>query len=444
MSETKVTKTPGSAEEGLIIQNLIIRPVVRSTQDITTWTNAIKNAEALNPIRVPLYDLYESLLLDGTLKRLIAKRILGVTKTRLLFLDKSGKEDEVMKALISKKAFRDLRKERLKQIMWGITVVELSRKATGELKVFSVPRKHIKPKIGKIVWEQYGQDGIDYRTSPFDKYTCEFGESDDLGLLMSAAQYVIYKRGAFGDWSQYAEIFGMPFREARYDGYNAAVRAQLEQALDAAGSASYAILPKDVEFKLHESTNTANSSELYDSLRRACNEELCILILGQTETTTSSKSSGYAQSQTHAGVEEALNLDDREEELADLNETVLPILANLGYPVLGGKFVHEEVTEQVPKKDKVDIVVKLKTVVKLPMSDDYLYEEFNIPKPDNYDELKAKIEASTTPDPTPPPTAPSPGKQPKKADKKNPKIKLSAWHQMRLRLADFFDLAPNS
>lgn len=444
MAEIKAHKKPGSLEEGVVIQNIVVRPVVRSTQDITSWRIALQTAEALNPIRVPLYDLYDDIMLDATLNRLSGKRILGVTKTKMVFLDKSGKEVPAMQDLIKKKAFRKLRKERMKQKMWGITVAELSKTADGNLRVYSVPRKHIKPNIGRIVFEQYGEDGVNYREDPFSKYVCEFGEPDDLGLLLSAAPYVIYKRGGFGDWSQFAEIFGMPFREARYDGYNNTVRMQLEQALDAAGSAAHIILPKDVDFKLHETKNSANSSDLYNDLRRACNEELCILMLGQTETTTSSKSSGYAQSQTHAGVEDQLNSDDREDELCDFNEVVLPILANLGYPVEGGSFSHQMADEKVSKKDKVDIVVKLKTEAKLPISDEYLYEEFSIPKPDNYDEEKAKLDNPVPVNPPRPPRVIKPIKLPEDGKKKKNKIKLSAWHKIRLKLADFFDLAPES
>lgn len=35
------------------------------------------------------------------------------------------------------------------------------------------------------------------------------------------------------------------------------------------------------------------------------------------------------------------------------------------------------------------IVCRLKNEAGLPIDDDYLYEEFGIPKPDNYDEMKA-------------------------------------------------------
>ena len=142
-------------ERGIVIQNIQVRPIIRQAQDIEKWRNALKYAEAINGVRVTLYDLYEEVLLDGVLKNLMAKRILGVTKTRLKFVDKSGQEVPAIMDLIAKKSFRQLRKEIMLQKFWGIGVIELM-KEMDEFKIYSVPRKHILPKEGKIVKEQYG------------------------------------------------------------------------------------------------------------------------------------------------------------------------------------------------------------------------------------------------------------------------------------------------
>lgn len=388
-STKSAIKKKDESTQGVVIQNIVIRPVVRSSQDIEKWRTALQSAEAINPIRVPLYDLYEDLLLDAVISSLIEKRILGVTKTKLLFVNKNGEDVPDITELTNFSQFRELRRELMLAKFYGITVCELMI-LNGIFKIYNVPRKHIKPEIGKIVYEQYGVDGIDYRMPPYDKYIIEVGKQRDFGLLLKAAPYVIYKRGGFGDWAHYAEIFGMPFREARYDGYNQQVRAQLELALQEAGSAAYAILPKEAEITFHEAKSTQGSSELYNMLRKACNEELSILILGQTETTTSSSSSGYAQSKTHADVEDNINANDREDELSILNEVVKPILSNLGYKVDGGNFIHEPSEEHLTLKDKASVIVQLKRDAGLPIDDDYLYDEFSIPKPTNYNDLKAQ------------------------------------------------------
>jgi phage gp29-like protein len=191
-----------------------------------------------------------------------------------------------------------------------------------------------------------------------------------------------------GNWANFTQLFGMPFREARYSGYNEATRLQIEQGLQSMGSAGYGIFPDDAKIDFHEANNVQANGLLYDTLRKACNEELSMLILGQTGTTiqTPGKLGGE---NTNAQTEDDINADDRKFELAVMNEKVLPILSNLGYKVDAGLFAYEEVREDV-KPTEWQLLNTLKNQIKLPLDDDFIYEIFGIPKPDNYDELKAE------------------------------------------------------
>ena len=444
-TKANVTKKEGGTTQGVTIQNIVIRPAVVKTQDIGTWRSAYQNAIALNPIRVPLYDLFADIKLDTVLSSIIEKRILGVTKSKLTFTDSGGNEVEEMVELISRKQFRRLRKEMMQAKMWGISVLELTR-VNGELNVFSAPRKHIKPNLGKITFEQYGQDGIDYREPPYNKYIFQVGDDDDLGLLLQAAPYVVYKRGGFGDWANYCEMFGIPFREARYDGYNDVVRKQLEQALDAVGSAQYAILPKEAELTIHETANTQGTGMLYDMLRKACNEEMSILILGQSSTTIATPGK-LGNDDTNANTEDDINIDDLADEMSLLNEQVLPILETLGYPVAGGRFTEVPVKEQLPLKDKAAVYNILKNQLGMPLDEDELYEEFGAKKPDDYDAQKAQQKAdkeATTAGGTPPKPPAKPAK--KAAAKTDDKLsaQLTTLEGYLKRMDDFFGEAPTS
>lgn len=426
-------------EKGVVIHNITIRPVQRSTQDITSWRSALQTAEGIIQSRIQLYDLFADLLLDGVLSSVMEKRILNVTKAKLIFTDHAGKENEAVTDLLQTSHFRELRKEILLQKFWGISVIELIKDDKG-FRIFSIDRKHIKPKEGKILFEQMGEDGIHYRNPPFDKYVLEVGKWNDMGLLVKAAPYVIYKRGGFGNWADFAQVFGMPFREARYDGFNQTVKMQLEQALESMGSRAYGIFPKEAEITLHEAGNVSANGDLYDQLRNACNQELSVLILGQTGTTMQTPGK-LGNDDTHEATEDDINTDDRAEELSVLNEKVKPILANLGYPVKDGKFVYEVLPEKMKLTEKAQMIVNLKNNAQLPVDDEYLYETFGIPKPANYNEIKAQQEAdkvNAQQEEDSPPTAKKPGKT---ANKKEADKKLSGWDAFREKMADFFDPA---
>ncbi len=329
-------------------------------------------------------------MLDAFLYRLVERRINGTITAKIIYAYAGGKTIEQAKDLLHSAQFRQLRKSIQLHKAWGISVIELSNLG-GALHVYDVPRKHIRPIEGIIVHDQHDSQGIEYRKPPYTNTVIEVGDYRNLGYLLQAAAYVIYKRGGVADWANFAQIFGMPFREARYDGFNDQVRIQLEQALSKAGSAAYAVLPKEAELTFHESKSTAGSTELYDRLRKAMNEEMGVLILGSTETTTSSASSGYAQSETHADTVSEVYKADRAEEITTLNEQVLPVLIHLGLLPAGGAFAYDDPLNLDEAEMRIKIAAEMKRAG-VPISDDWFYETTGIPKPDNYNELKQQQE----------------------------------------------------
>lgn len=433
-NKPQVTKKDGLVNEsGVVIQNITIRPVQRTQIDIQNWRDAHKMAEGYNSTRIALYDLYADVLVDGFLKYgLIGKRILGVTKNKLKYII-NDKEVEEANEFLNKQVFRKLRKEIQWAKAWGIAVIELMEK-NGELAFFSVPKKHIRPEEGIILLDQHGTEGVEYRKL---KTVFEVGEWDDLGYLLEVAPFAIYKRGDIADWANFAQIFGMPFREARYDGFNEQVRIQLERSLEQAASAAYAVLPKEAEMKFHEASGTAGSNELYNALRKAMNEEMSVTVLGSTETTVSSQSSGYAQAETHRKTVNDIGQDDKEDELSILNDKVLEILVLLGFLPKGGKFIYDEPVDLETATKKVSIGNQLRAAG-TPVGDDYFYEVSGVPKPADYQEQK---DSQTAPDddeeedddPEPP------AKGSKDKNSKQAKKKLSLLKDIKNSLTGFFD-----
>ena len=456
MEDISVTKSnndlygQGKMEQGIKIQNIVFRPLVRQSQDIQKWRNALIYAESMVAIRVPLYELYSDIELDSVLSSLKEKRILGVTKNKLVYLDKDGKEvDNVMK-LLNTYNFRQLRKEIQQYKFDGKKVIELILE-DGKFRFYAPDRRNIRPRQGKIVYEQYGSDGILYREGQYPKYIFEVGNDEDLGLLLKAAPLVIYKRGSLGDWSQFAELFGMPFRKATWDGFNEATRIQLEESMERAGSAAYAVLPEGTTMEFLEAKSTQNGSKIYDDLRKACNDEMSILILGQSQTTQKTQGSLGGNDETHEKTEDEINEDDRLDELAIMNERVKPILINLGLMTEdGGSFSHHEGEEDLEPKDAVDMAIKMKQSG-TPVSDDTMYEISRIAKPDNYAQLKTEMQVEeeeenvqATEEQTliSEQNKPNQPKSKKKTATGNTKpVKLSFVDSMRQTLADFFDPA---
>lgn len=370
----KAKRTKGKTPD--IIQKIEVTQTRRASQDIDTWRNAIKAAESIfSPRRVLLYDLYSEILLDGHLTAVIEKRKLSVSNTPLHFVQE-GKVNQQITNMIATENFLVLLGYILESKIWGHSLIELSFE-DGILVPQLIPRKHVVPEKGIILRNQNDVGGFSFRELPYQNYTLEVGEKDSLGLLMKAAQYVIYKRGGFGDWAQYCELFGMPFRVAKYDGYDEKTRTDLENALKAAGSAAYIVIPKEADLNFIQN-NTSGSSILYDMLIDTCNKELSKLILGQTMTTEAG--GALAQAKVHQEVEKEIHYADKLFVKNILNDRLIPLLRVHGFNVDGGKFIFQE-KENIDKKTRLDMDLKLSEKIRI--DDSYFYETYNIPLPKN-------------------------------------------------------------
>ena len=75
-----------------------------------------------------------------------------------------------------------------------------------------------------------------------------------------------------------------------------------------------------------------------------------------------------------------------------LNYDMTDQFAALGVNTVGGEFVYVEETDLEQVKVKAELLEKAVNVFNLPIDDDYLYEQLNIERPDNYERLKAEME----------------------------------------------------
>ncbi|MBV6442743.1 MAG: hypothetical protein EPGJADBJ_04467 [Saprospiraceae bacterium] len=370
--------------KNVVINHVTVRPVNRQSQDIQKWRTALIAAEQDYQQRTLIYDLFADILLDGRLKALMFQRIARITNTPLTF-KVNGKPVDDVEALAKKRFFRKFIQEALNARFWGHSLMELywpvpDSDCKGVTNL--IPRKHVKPKKGIVTKNSWDMEGLPYRQPPYSRFCIEVGEPDDLGLILEACPHVIYKRGGFGDWAEFAEVFGMPFRWATYN--NEPSRAILEEALAQAGSAGYVVAPEDAQLQFFNPTAGSQSNDIFRFLIDACNQELSITILGNTMTTTEAKHSGYAQSETQMKTQDEVHADDRAFVLSVLNEDLVPYLASLGYQVEGGEFAFED-GDGLSLTERLNIDTRIHGIG-VPIGMNYWYDKYGIPKPEG-DEL---------------------------------------------------------
>lgn len=446
MKKNRNSLPPQTAAPTYLIHDLTVVAPDRQRKDIQSLKESVTSAELVHfPNRTLLYDLYHDIYsMDGFLQGIIGKRIDAVLNKRLRFYDKSGKEvEEVTKLMRS--VGRDLVRQIMLSIFWGISGVEFI--IGDKLSFNEIPRKHIKPEKGIITKSQYGMTaengGFIIDEMPF---VWIIGNKNDLGKLLSCSMYAIYKRGNFGDWAQYVEIFGQPVRIVTYDAYDTKTKQEVKDILTKSGNSLAMMIPKQAEFQMLDGKHSNGDGKLQGTFKDACNAEMAISILGNTETTSSSSSSGYAQSKEHGEQQDEITASDLIMVENYLNsEKFFTILKSYGYDVEGGEFAYE--LELNLAKLKLRLEIDTKVSEKVPVSDDYWYDTYGIPKPDNYDELKKAMENKALllqkkPEETPEKENTKTGDNPDEdkedlMDFSKPKF----LDQFFTKLADFFDQA---
>lgn len=356
----------GGTQRAAIAGSIIIKPPVRRVYDVGDWRAALRAAD--NGRVKQLYDLYDDVMIDGVLSDAVQKRIDAVTNSELTFQTAEGEEAPEITALMETTAWETLLSEIARVRIYGRAAVEFE--FIPEFRVTPIPPKHISLDRKVILREDSDDDGTPYEG---DNFFLVLGHRRDFGLLLKAAPYAIYKRGGFGDWSQWLELFGMPRRVGKYNTYDPESRRLLEEAFEKAGSAPYVIIPKEAEVDTQESSSGNGAS--YDEFRKANNEEILITILGQTMTTVQGDKGARSLGEVHKEVEEGKNRSDLRFVERVLNQKVLPILEARGYPVSGGRFIFPQAVEQLSVSD----VVQLSSVLDIPQS--YLHDKYAIPAP---------------------------------------------------------------
>lgn len=393
MSEVTVQRGSKNKQKTVIHDMRFVSPD-RSRKDMGMLKQAIQRAESVHvPNRSNLYDLYHDIItIDGHLSGITEKRTDAVKNKQLKFIGKDKQRVEALDDLIGSAKFKDLVALIMERKYWGVSGVEF---IIGECFDYEViPRKHIHLYNKTIVNSQYDYDGICYEDMPF---VWVLGCKDDLGKLLQCSMYALYKRSGFGDFAQYVEIFGQPVRIIYYDAYDTKTKSELKQTLEASGSSLTMMIPKQAQFSMLDGKTSNGTGDLQMNLIKACNDEMSVAILGNSETTTSSKSSGYAQSKEHGKQQLEITKSDMEFVLGVLNEPqFINILKSYGFPVEGGKFEFEQDIDL----DKLKIRLEIDAIVctKVPVGDDYWYDTYGIPKPKNYDQLKIQM-VQTTKDP---------------------------------------------
>ena len=263
------------------IQKIIPKAVSRVRNDIGTWRAALKAADNVdNPRRAKLIHLYNDIMLDAHLSSQVELRILHTLSTPFTLAKEGKEEDETASAIMAQPWVQELNRHLLNAIFYGHSLVELSIGDTsGNLEANLIPRDHVIPERGFVLFDQTADKGVFYRSMrEYGTWLLEFGSRNEYGLLNKAVPHELFKRFAQACWSELCEIYGIPPRYIKTDTQDPEMLDRAEAMLRDMGSAAYFIIDRDEEFQFAKGADT--NGDVYSNLIALCKEETSLLISG--------------------------------------------------------------------------------------------------------------------------------------------------------------------
>lgn len=419
-------------------QAIVLQPTRRGGLDVSAYMDSIRKAEQIDyPRRCKLIDLYADVMIDSHLFAVRRKQKAAILSTPIQFL-RDGEVDGRMQEYIDSPWFNHFVEDLVDDEWEGVggSLFQFYRETGGWINYELIPRKHVDPINRTILRNQ-----TDLIGESWDEFSdlLYIGNPRQIGSLAVPAFWVVLKRNNVADWAELGEIFGRPIREGTYDAWDTKTRDKLIEDIYNMGGAGVIIHPDGSKINLIQPSNISGSCDLYDRFTATCNAEISKAVNGNTLTTEAGDKGTQALGTVQQEGEVDITFFIKRRILDILNYNVTDVFASMGINTVGGKF-----TFVPPKKKdlskKIEIDCRLKNEMNLPFDDDYLYEEYGVKKPDNYDELKAAKQAVVLA------VEPNPGPKPTSGGKSEEKAKKSETNDGNIlnRVRSFFGLAPEN
>lgn len=362
----------------------LIKPTSRSEAktNLTLWRNA--KLAATNPDfpnMNPLYDIYDNILIDLVLSANLDTRILRLQQAKFQLVDDKGKNDPEAVKLLQKQWFLDLQKFAMESIYEHYRLIEMMEfDEAGELiKIKAVNKYHVKSKLGFVVVDPSDDTGFKYLEPPYAAYYMPIGDPESLGLLYKIAPFIFAIKSAVGQWGEFNEKLGIPFRSVTSNAADSKRQQQLAIIMEEMGSAGWAVLNEGEKVELTALAGT-NPTDCFEKLINLLDSRIATYLMGQGSTTSSDKNKGtYGSLQILQEVTEDRHQSDLtffEYLCNDILLKRLPILSPV-YKVFEKLRFEWDKSIDLTVSEVVDYVVKLSDVYDI--DPEYVTQKTGIP-----------------------------------------------------------------
>ena len=325
-----------------LIQRITEKQASQTARDMQHWRRAKQVATRVDlPKRDLLDDLVNDLLYDTHLSSQMELRRDRSLAKPYTILKADGSTDEETTALLSQSgAFSMLMQIALETPFFGHSLVEILPDPEGLFTANLLPRRHVVPKLGWVLFDLSDSKGYDYRSDPgYGKTLIEMGDPNDLGILFDCAPATIYKRYAMASWSEFCEIYGIPPRVLKINTDDSEAMQRAADMMQRMGSANWAIVDKDEDLSF--AAGVSDNGNIFKQLIYAAKEDVSLKICGATLGQDTQYGNRSKEESSLELLEAKCSADRRMLERV-MTSTVLPALARQGFIPEGLRFAYPQ------------------------------------------------------------------------------------------------------
>ena len=287
-----------------------VQQMYRFNQELSNWKEGVISFEDVdNSVTVDLIRVYNDVVIDSHLTAAIENRISHVLSKDFKLVDEQGEEIVDQTKLFETSWFRDFIRYAIESKFFGYSLIQFgNRKGTTFEDITIIPREYVYPQKQSVRHSPYDTDKlIAYNEGEYQPWLIGVGKPDSLGLLMKAAPLVIFKKTALGSWTEFAELFGTPFRMGKTNVRDEDLRENMYTMLHEMGRNAFGVFDTDDVLEFVRDNKT-DSHHVYNELIDRVNSELSKLILGSTMIMDDGSS--RSQAEVHQASYDAIIKDD--------------------------------------------------------------------------------------------------------------------------------------
>ena len=300
--------------------------------------------------RHKLMDLYQYVMLDTHLSSIIDSLFHQIVGERYTLNNPDGSINKEATKLIKKSWFVDYIRGVLEAKAFGYTLMQLGEldKETGSLdEVVQISRHNVCPNNSFVLEWIHGVAGWDITDSEHKLDHVLVDGKEGFGWLLKCVPMIISKRFALSSHTQYAETYGIPLIIGKTTDDSFTEKQNLANEIAAARDTRVIVTGTEDEINfLNQISNDTN--KIYTELVRLTNDEVTMLILGQSATTESQAYVGSAEIQYRVMVDRVQAI--REYVTNHINEELMWRLVEKGMDVDGLEFTYSNAMELSPKE----------------------------------------------------------------------------------------------